>query len=279
MPALLFMASALPSFAQDSLCTKCTDKQLFNHLSVGLNIGTPGFGIDLATPITPYLAVRAGVNIFPVVKWHDSFYLESSMSDYNSFCSAHPEMNLPESKLTGYDDVDYEASTHNTTGHVLFDVYPGKHSTFHITLGAYFGASEVIKLKNREPGIFKGVSTYNNYVEQHPEAGYEKIGVWFDDNYFLEPDDDGNVNGAIKVSGFRPYVGIGVGRAIPKHRMGFQFDFGAQFWGKPKVYCQGQEVSKQSEDGYDDEDGDFMKIAKKIVAYPVINFRIVGRII
>ena len=148
-----------------------------------------------------------------------------------------------------------------------------------ITLGAYFGASEVIKLKNREDGIFKGVSTYNNYVEQHPEAGYEKIGVWFDDNYFLEPDDDGNVNGVIKVSGFRPYVGIGIGRAIPKHRMGFQFDFGAQFWGKPKVYCQGHEVKKQSEYGYDDEDGDFMKIAKKIVVYPVINFRIVGRII
>lgn len=61
--------------------------------------------------------------------------------------------------------------------------------------------------------------------------------------------------------------------------MGFQFDFGAQFWGKPKVYCQGHEVSKQSEYGYDDEDGDFMKIAKKIVVYPVINFRIVGRII
>ncbi len=146
-------------------------------------------------------------------------------------------------------------------------------------MGAYFGASEVIKLKNREPSIFKGVPTYNNYVEQHPEAGYEKIGVWFDDNYFLEPDDDGNVNGVIKVKGFRPYVGFGIGRAIPKHCMGFQFDFGAQFWGKPKVYCQGQEVSKQSEYGYDDEDGDFMKIAKKIVVYPVINFRIVGRII
>ena len=83
------------------------------------------------------------------------------------------------------------------------------------------------------------------------------------------------MKGNIHVSGFRPYVGIGFGRAVPKHRMGFQFDFGLQFWNKPKVYCQGHELKKE----YDDEDGDIMNIAKHVFAYPVINFRIVTRIL
>lgn len=78
------------------------------------------------------------------------------------------------------------------------------------------------------------------------------------------------------VSGFRPYVGIGVGRAVPGHRMGFQFDFGVMFWNKPKVYGQGHELTKVYGD---DEDGDIMNVAKHVIGYPVINFHIITKIL
>lgn len=276
--AALF-AIASPSLAQEETSNVSSDKNIFNHLAVGVNIGTPGIGIDVSAPLTRYVAVRGGVNFFPVIKWSDSFDTDY-MGDYSSLRSAHPELNLPELSVKEYDGVKYEASTHNTTGHLLFDIYPGKNATFHFTLGAYFGGGSVIKAKNKERGIFKGASVYNNYVEQHPGEGYEKIGVWFDDNYFLEPDDAGNVEGDVHVSGFRPYVGIGVGRAVPGHRMGFQFDFGVMFWNKPKVYCQGHELSKTSSDYSDgDEDGDIMNVAKHVIGYPVINFRIITKIL
>ena len=272
------LSAALPSAAQEATDSVSSDNNIFNHLSIGLNIGTPGIGIDVSAPITRYVAVRAGVNFFPTIKWSDDFYFGGA-SEYNSLRYNHPELNLPETSLGSSEDVDYEASIHNTTGHVLFDIYPGKNAAFHFTLGAYFGGGNVIQAKNKEKGIFRGISQYNNFVEQHPEAGYDKIGVEFDDNYLLEPDDDGNVQGNIHVSGFRPYVGIGVGRAIPKNRMGFQFDFGVMFWNKPKVYCQGHELTKMPDEYGDSDDGDIMKIAKHVIGYPVINFRIITKIL
>ena len=41
---------------------------IFDHMSVGLNLGTTGVGIDLAAPVTDYLQVRAGYNYFPIFK-------------------------------------------------------------------------------------------------------------------------------------------------------------------------------------------------------------------
>ncbi|MDD5862540.1 MAG: hypothetical protein PUD15_08330 [Prevotella sp.] len=278
MAVVCFFATATSATAQDSPAEE-SDNNLFNHLAVGLNMGTPGIGIDLSAPITPYAAIRAGFNFFPKFKYHDDFYLSDTYIDeYNKFRRLHPEENLPDPTWSD-GDVAYEASAHNTTGHVLFDFYPGKKCTFHFTVGAYFGPSYVVKLKNTKEGLFKGVSVYNQYAENHSAEGYQKIGVWFDDTYFLEPDADGNVNGNIKVSGFRPYLGIGVGRAVPRHRMGFQCDLGVQFWGKPKVYCQGQEISKTEGNDHETDDGGFVKTVKKITVYPTLNFRLVGRIL
>ena len=46
-------------------------------------------------------------------------------------------------------------------------------------------------------------------------------------------DNNGNVSGGLKVSGFRPYLGLGFGRAVPKKRVGVMFELGVQFHGKP----------------------------------------------
>lgn len=45
------------------------------------------------------------------------------------------------------------------------------------------------------------------------------------------------VNGGVKVKNFRPYLGLGFGRLIPKNRLGIRFELGAQFQGKPVVYA------------------------------------------
>ena len=45
------------------------DKNIFNHMSIGLNVGTPGIGIDVAMPICNYVQVRAGVSFVPNIKF------------------------------------------------------------------------------------------------------------------------------------------------------------------------------------------------------------------
>ena len=49
-------------------------------------------------------------------------------------------------------------------------------------------------------------------------------------------DADGYAKGCIKVNAFRPYIGIGIGRSVPRNRFGVSGELGVQFWGKPKVY-------------------------------------------
>ena len=77
-----------------------------------------------------------------------------------------------------------------------------------------------------------------------------------------------------------PYVGIGLGRAVPKGRLGFQFDAGVQFWGTPKVYIDGANGKEQlTEEDTNGDDGGAIKTLSKITVYPCISFRLVGRIL
>jgi hypothetical protein len=105
--------------------------------------------------------------------------------------------------------------------------------------------------------------------------GREKIGAELGD-YFLEPDQNGQVNANIQVKKFRPYLGIGFGRAIPeKHRFACCFDMGVQFWGTPSVYVRDHKLSEQDFDG---DDGKFLKAMSKVTVCPALSFRIVGRV-
>lgn len=259
-----FLASvSLSTFAEGD------DNYLFNHLGATVGVGTPGVTVELATTCTKYVGVRAGVNIFPTISPTITF-------NTSGYYDAPPELigryEVPE-------DVDVKGKLKLTTGHLLFDVYPFPSVGFRVTVGAYFGGSEVATLRNKEDGLLMDVTNLNKEIDQiNTQTGqnYQKVGVTLGD-YLLTSDENGNVNGAIKVKGFRPYVGIGWGRAVPKHRVGFSFDLGVQFWGTPEVYCQDHKLSK--EDVGDEDGGEIMKVISKVTVYPVLSFRLSTRIL
>ena len=106
-------------------------------------------------------------------------------------------------------------------------------------------------------------------------------------DYFVtpNPEEQGNVKAYAKVNGFRPYIGLGFGNAVPKGRVGCQFDLGVQFWGKPEIYVptynkatKTYQYEKIDGDKAGDDAGKVLKTISKISVYPVLNFRIVGRI-
>lgn len=249
------------------------DNYLLNHFGVGVGVGTTGITIDASTTITPYVGVRAGVNIFPSFKIGTDLDLEfdDAMNQKYEEVMGKP---LPES-------FEVEGKPSMTTGHVLFDLYPSKKTSFHLTVGAYFGGSDIIKVYNKEDGALQDIYNFNH--EQGSFAGVfptgthpGKIGLALGD-YFLEPDANGNAEASIKVNGFRPYLGIGFGRAVPRNnRLGFQFDLGVQFWGSPKVYLQDKELEESDLDG---DDGGLVKTLSSITVYPCLSFRLVGRIL
>jgi len=259
MAAFAMSAGAKNNTKCDSNDNCCkNDKNFFNHLSVGLNLGaTTGIGLDVAMPICNYVQVRAGVDFMPNIKISTDFDIDApSVSGYD----------IP-SKIKAEGKVGF------TNGKLLFDVYPFNGSSFHVTAGAYFGSSKIVKAYNKEYGILEDLAKYNNDVE----AGLypEKVGVELGD-YLLEPDDNGNVEASIKTAGFKPYLGIGFGRAVPKKRIGYMFDLGVQFWGTPKVYCFDKRLTDTDVDG---GDGGVIKTISKVKVCPTLNFRICGKIL
>lgn len=248
------------------------------HLGASVGVGVTGITVDAAATITDYVGIRAGADIFPsLVKYGttlDIDGLEQRQKEYDRVRVDVPALGLPAVKFPNAVDIEGKQNSW-TTGHLLVDVYPIPKVAFHVTVGAYFGATKLISVYTTKDDQLQGVNTYNKYVDEHPGKGYEKIGLSLGEK-FLTPDPNGHVDAYVKVNGVRPYVGLGWGRAVPKTRLGFSVDLGCQFWGNPKVYCQDEEVTASEMDG---KDGGLVKVLTKFVVYPALTFRLTGRII
>lgn len=259
----LAIAGIGQTYAQDM---DADDWGIFNHVGAAVGIGTTGVSIDLAFPITPYFALRGGVDIFPKFDYKTDLKLDFD----NTAKAAYQQMfgeTLP-------DKIDVKGNPDLGAGHVLLDIFPAKTSSFHLTVGAYFGKSDIASVWNTNCEA----ELARIYQFNHSTFGQNnRIGVDLGD-YFLEPDANGKVDASLKVKSFRPYVGIGFGRPVPmKSRFTCNFDMGVEFWGKPEVYLQGEKLSTGNTKN-DDADNILNNISK-ISVFPVLNLRLVGRIL
>ena len=268
MKKLFIFAFAAMLGTQSVSAQDFDDYGIFDHLSAGISLGTTGIGIEVAAPVTNYLAVRAGYSFVPKIKVKKNIHFDSK-EDW-----------LKREDGTGYyDNTDIEAKLNMGDFKLLVDVYPFKTSSFRLTAGAYIGQSKLVQAKSLDHFVYE-----RYWGIAGPELG---TGA---DTYTIVSDKEGHINADLKVNSFKPYIGFGFGRAVPRGRIGVCFDMGVQFWGKPGVYTNisddygkgyqrvdRKRITNQDDDTYDDiKDG--IKIGEKIIGYPVITLRINGRI-
>ena len=259
------------------------DFGFFNHLSAGVSLGTDGIGIEVAAPLTYNFAVRAGYSLMPKFKYSKG--LDLGLSDQD-------KADMARGTYKGAflsPEVDLEGKLNMGDFKLLIDWYPFRSSSFHATAGFYIGRGTVVEVTNKRPFIKDG---YDAGIELGDASSTVNYGM---SRYTLKPDENGNLKVEAKVNGFKPYLGIGFGRAVPKGSVGVQFDLGVQFWGKPEVHgnmeyiepSTGQVVTRyekinknriisQNKDYQDLMDA--IKTIEKIGVYPVLNIRINGRI-
>lgn len=280
----------------------------------GVGVGTTGIAIDASATYGNYLGARFGVDIMPKFKVNKDIKLKTEdankqisqmTNEINELNTKLAAVGMQQIDLSQYpggnlpNQMDVQGKLNNTTWHFLLDLYPfGGKSSFHATIGAYFGPSEVISVYNKESGFLKPIVAYNQAIinAQSPTAdpgvtqvvnqyGLKMIGAELGD-YFITPNpaDNGDVEVNAKVNSFRPYLGIGFGRAVPKGRIGCQFDLGVQFWGKPDTFAPTYnkvlgtyQVENLDGERAGDDAGEVIKTVSKISVYPVLNFRLVGR--
>lgn len=126
-----------------------------------------------------------------------------------------------------YDGDNYQAEINSfklkfPNAKLLLDYYPRKNGVFSFTGGAYFGKN-TIKMEGHASNRFE----FGNIV--------------------IAPDRQTGYFDALLTMGgqVKPYFGIGLGRAMPKRRVGFKFELGAVYQGNYKVtsdYASSQAV-------------------------------------
>ena len=241
---VLFIAVLLAAGANSFKVQAQHDYGYFNSLGVGLSVSTTGIGVDVATPIGNHLALRAGVSFMPNI----SFDTDVDVSTNN------PQISSREMNVGG--------ELGRTTGEVLINVYPFPHAGFFACVGASFGGNTLVKINGHSDELAQDIAAGQS-------AGIE-IG-----DYTLPVDENGNVSGGLRTNNFRPYVGLGWGRAVPSKRINFMFEAGVQFHGTPEVYTDYGNLDILSEASGDNT---FNDIIDKLTVYPVIKLRLAGRI-
>lgn len=246
---LLSLAVALASLTGAQAQEEGEFYALGNRIGIGVGVGTEGIGIDAATCLTKYCSVRLGVNIMPDI----NFTTDVDVAGVDRFGSDFEGT------------MEAKASLKRTTVDLKFDCYPFPDaSSFFVTAGFSFGGSKIIK-----------ITGHSDEFAQMAQQGAD-IGIDIDE-YRIPINENGDAEGGVKVNGFRPYLGLGFGRLIPKGRVGCRFELGVQFHGKPEVYAEGVDDLQAI---LEEEAGDdISELMDKLTVYPVLKFSIRGRIL
>lgn len=232
-----FILSVVATFT--ALCSYAIGPDIFNHLGLGVGVGTTGITIEAATPITTFLQLRAGVSIMPGITFNADADVEYRYNDMDRMST-----------------VSLKGDLKRVQGQVIFNVYPIPGRKFFIAAGAYFGGRDLLKITGRSDDL-AGLPAGSD--------GGIVIG-----DYKIPTDANGNVSGGIRVNSFRPYFGLGFGRSVPGKLLSFNTELGVQIHGKPGLYTDYGELEYPENDVADDT---FQKIMDKVKVYPTLTFR------
>lgn len=229
------------------------DGGFLSHLNIAVGVSTMGLNIEAATPLTSNLKLRAGLNFASFTS--DKYDIDLDDPDktlYNAFGVT------PHYELQG----DFK-TTHS---HFLVDYYPFKKGIFHITAGVYVGKTRFKANGELLDDTGKLVELVN---------GYEWPVIEFD-GHILDIN-QGRLDAELKFGNtVKPYLGIGLGRAISKKRLGVKFELGVLYQGEYSISQHNQVIATTRDVTASVSDAD--DYTKWLNLWPMINLQLNYRI-
>lgn len=146
-----------------------SNHKIFNNLEVAVSLGSSGVGIELATPITRWARLRAGLD------WLPSFNVPMNFG-INTFSDGLPNGNFQRVQelvyeLTGIevdDEVKMLGKPNMLNFKFLIDIFPFQNNRhWHFTAGFYIGNHKIataINDKSEKPTLV-GLNIYNRAYE------------------------------------------------------------------------------------------------------------------
>jgi hypothetical protein len=183
----------------------------FENWAIGIEAGTYGPGITLATSLSSHFKLKAGLDYFGYTYKADFDF------DTDGYLGSNPNIN--DISLSG-NLSDPQLKFANVKA--IIDYYPMRNGIFSISAGLYAGNSTI--------SISAKVDDYQRLIQQYGGP------VFFEfEDITLKPNADGSFDGKLKFGNvIKPYFGLGLGRTIANSRIGFKFDLGVIYQGDYK---------------------------------------------
>ena len=161
-----------------SFGAEAQESGFLNHLSAGLQIGSDGLGIELASPLGSSFRARAGYSFLPSIPYRKTV----SAPEHPGAVGSAKGKDIP---------VDAKASLHMSDIEVFLDYYPMSYNGFHVSAGLLCGSRKVVSIKNVTP---------------LPDD-YNIVGLDVD-GYTVKAVRN-TIEGYIATNSLRPYLGVG----------------------------------------------------------------------
>lgn len=148
-----------------------TPKNIFNHMDLGVTIGTTGLGLDVTMPVGDMVKLRTGFAVMPRFNYNMDFGVEQFGGEEAPSTSTLNRMSEILQGLTGY-KVDQSITMKGKPTYwnfkLLVDVYPFKNNKhWHVTAGFHWGPSKIAEAVNAiedSPSLF-ALGMYNHIYD------------------------------------------------------------------------------------------------------------------
>lgn len=236
--AMMFVAAGTQAQNADKIHAK---DGLFNHLSIGLNTGLTGAGIDVAMPVHKIVTVRAGIS-----GWNIGDFKFKAINTASEIISMQMVEEDAIRRAQMVDKVELAVNPNFWNFYLLGEVHPFKNQPFYFSAGLFVGSQNFVHFRNTNEGALGFLYDANQKVEDYNRlyrTNYPPIGLKFGD-YIFTADENGNIDVRMKTNAVKPYIGVGFGQHLAKtHRVSLAVDAGLLFWGTPKfVLNNGTEI-------------------------------------
>ena len=201
------------------------ETRAFDHIEVGATLGTPGVGVDIATPLSSTLKLRAGFSYMPTFNSTASFTMSSVGGNGNpnldmtkterlaQLLSMLVNINAREDNTMEVDNkVDMDRKLGYYNAKLLLDWYPFRSKAgkdWHFTAGFYVGSRQVATICNtiEEMPTTLAMNIYNNMYDQIQTLGPYEYPSFDLEGHFFELDP---FIGDWAVQGFNSYGRVAV---------------------------------------------------------------------
>lgn len=247
-----------------------SENGLFNHLSVGVQTGLTGFGVDVAMPVHRLVTLRAGIagNAFGDIK----FKAINTGSEITNVQLVEDDA-IKQSKMV--DKVELALKPRFWNFFVMAEVHPFP-TPFYFAAGLFAGSRNFLHFRNTNDGALQFLYDANQKVSDYNalfHTNYPPVGVKFGD-YVFTADENYNIDVKMKTWAVKPYLGIGFGQSMARHhRLSVAVDAGLMFWGAPKFMLNNEKEIKSTH-----KSSGVAHLISWFKAYPMLQIRLAYKI-